>query len=146
VSREERRRRLAPFRAARFRLVAGVVVEQEGVLHKRLLRRDQQLCPAPEDMLDMQGKPTADAATCCAPKGVHCFTSGCCDATSSCAPEDMLDMQGKPTAEQQLRRKATYAGFAGRGDDHTQSCCYMCFACVQCISPFPAILHVSVYS
>jgi hypothetical protein len=56
VSREERRRRLAPFREAGFRLVAGVVVEQEGVLHKRLLRRDQQLCPAPEDMLDMQGE------------------------------------------------------------------------------------------
>jgi hypothetical protein len=55
VSREERRRRLAPFRSAGFRLVAGVVVEQEGLLHKRLMRRGQQLCPAPEDMLEMQG-------------------------------------------------------------------------------------------
>jgi hypothetical protein len=51
-------RRLAPFRAAGFRLAAAVVVEQEALLHKRLMRRQQmqQLCPAPEDMLAMQGR------------------------------------------------------------------------------------------
>ncbi|KAF6263098.1 hypothetical protein COO60DRAFT_537513 [Scenedesmus sp. NREL 46B-D3] len=55
VNGEERQRRLAPFRAAGFRLAAAVVVEQEALLQKRLMRRDQQLCPAPEDMLAMQG-------------------------------------------------------------------------------------------
>lgn len=56
VRAETRRRRLAPFRDAGFRLVAGVTVEQDHVLHKRLTRRDQQLCPALEDLLDMAGE------------------------------------------------------------------------------------------
>ncbi|WIA38205.1 hypothetical protein OEZ86_001552 [Tetradesmus obliquus] len=54
VSRDERRRRLAPFREAGFRIAAAVVLEEEAELHRRLARRGQGLCPAPEDLLDMQ--------------------------------------------------------------------------------------------
>jgi len=57
VQYEQRRQRLALFRAAGFKLVAAVVLEPEAVLDKRLQQRNTSLyTPCLDDLLDMQGE------------------------------------------------------------------------------------------
>lgn len=65
---ERRQWILEGFRSAGFKLIAGVVVEQDAIINQRMRRRDQRLRPAFEDLLEMKG-----AHTICASRTYPCM-------------------------------------------------------------------------